>query len=84
MPTGELSRFYKLKPGRTSLLPGVKKTPRIFCPVALTDSSDTSSGEEVKNEQYQGDYEQQVNQSTGDMKSKSTCPKEDENNGNNE
>jgi len=34
-------------------------------------NSGASSSKEVKNEQHQGDYEQEMNESTGNMKSKS-------------
>ena len=38
---------------------------------------------EVKNEHHEGDDEQDMNESTGDMKSKSTAPKEQKKNGDN-
>jgi len=41
-------------------------------------NSNTSSGEEVKNEQHEGNDQEEMNQSAGDMESKSTSPKENE------
>ena len=38
---------------------------------------------EVKNENHEGDHEQNVNEAAGDMKSKSTAPKQQKKNGNN-
>jgi hypothetical protein len=37
----------------------------------------------VKNEHHESDYEQNVNESTGEVKSKSTAPKQQEKNGDN-
>lgn len=46
--------------------------------------SDTfSATNEVKNENYEGDHEQNVNEAAGDVESKSTAPKQQEKNGNN-
>lgn len=46
-----------------------------------SDASPTT--EEVKNEYYEGDYEQDMNKTPADMKSKSPAPKEQKKNSDN-
>jgi hypothetical protein len=40
------------------------------------------AAKEVKNEHHEGDHEQQMDEPPGDMKSKSTAPKEQNKDGN--
>ncbi len=47
-------------------------------------SEASSAPREVENEHDQGDHEQEVNETTGDVESKSTAPEEQKKNGDNE
>ena len=47
------------------------------------ESNASPAPKEVENKYHEGDQEQKVNEATGDMESKSTAPKEEEENGDN-
>ena len=51
--------------------------------VTAIASNASPAPNEVENKYHKRDYEQQVNEATGDMESKSTAPKEQKKNRNN-
>ena len=51
--------------------------------VTAIASNASPAPNEVENKYHKRDYEKKVNEATGDMESKSTAPKEEEENGDN-